>query len=386
MRLKFWRRRLLFVDALFLFVCVSTAVPASAATWAIIYSEGEKPNRVVFFADMEWVVDRSDPTTRFEAFKQLQAQKVARDQLDKRIALMTKQAEVNIVQIFENPDGPFARDMKVRFNCPANTVSVMSSLQIYHHNGRNDQGPTGGPFPATAPWVINQAQRLGCEEESWRAALKADRERGKGQDELMKLGMVLALNTTLHWKMYDFAWDNLWKDGRKRELSTDKTPEELEKIRLQTLAKLQEADKILDGSIAGLEMNIKGEDSERAFINGVAANFAKKPQLQRQTMSAQMGWIEADIVKFWGVPQQVRDVAGARVFVYRNEVDERVTQNTLDVRSGQIIGSTTTGLLRQCELSLFLKPGGKLPGLRLTDFQMRGENCNIDTLGKGRPK
>jgi hypothetical protein len=369
----------------FVFTCLIATLPASAATWAIIYVEGEKPNRMVYFADMEWVVDRTDPMAKFEAFKQLQAQKVARDQIDKRIALMTKQVEVKVVQIFENPDGPFARNMDVFFNCPANSVSVKNSLQIYHHNGRTDQGPTGGPFPVTAPWV-KQAQRLACEEENWRAALKADKERGSGQDQLMKLGMVLAVNTPFVGGLYDFAWSNLWKDGRKREFSTDKTPEELEKFRQAKLADIAAANQILGGAIAGVQTKIQDEDSERAFINGVAATFEKKPQFDRQIMSAQMGWTEADIVKFWGVPQLVNDLAGARVFVYRNETDERVTQNTLDVRSGQIIGSTTTGVLRKCELSLFLRPGGKLPGPRLTDFQMRGENCNIDTLGKSRPK
>lgn len=368
-----------------LLVGLFATASSSAATWALIYSEGEKPNRTVFFADLEWVVDRSDPMAKFEAFKQLQAQKVARDQIDKRIALMTKLVEVKIVQVFENPDGPFARNMDVFFSCPANTVTVKNSLQIYHHNGRTDQGPTGGPFPVAAPWV-KQAQRLGCEEETWRAALKADKDRGSGQDQFMKLGMVLAMNTPFVGGLYDFAWDNLWKDGRKREFSTDKTPEEMEKFRQAKLADIAAADKILGGAIAGLQTKIQDEDSERAFMNSVTANFASKPAFQRQTMNAQMGWTEEELVKFWGVPQQVSDLAGARVFVYRKATDERVTQNTIDARSGQVIGSTTTGLLRQCELSLFLRAGGKLPGLRLIDFQMRGENCNIDTLGKGRPK
>ncbi len=108
--------------------------------------------------------------------------------------------------------------------------------------------------------------------------------------------------------------------------------------------------------------------------------------LQRRTMGVQAGWSEPDLAAFWSVQQQVSEVAESREVVYRNTSNERVTQNTVNRRLGQVVHSNTTGQLRQCELSLFLRPGGKTLGPRLVDYQIRGESCNIDTLGKNRPK
>jgi hypothetical protein len=293
---------------------------------------------------------------------------------------------VQVYQVLENPDGPFVRHLTLLFNCPAKTVTVTFNLQIYHHNAKNDSGPTGGPHPVASAW-LQQAQRVGCEEASVMAAVKVDHDRGgKDQAELRKLGMVLALDGVAYWKHYDFAWENLWKDGSKRELSSDKTPEQVEQLRKEIIAKNEQAGKAITAATGGLQSQLQGEDAERAFINAVAATFAKKSDIRRRTMGAQAGWTEADVIAFWGVPQQVSELAGARVLVYRNESDERQTQNTVDMRSGQVVNSSTTGQLRKCELSLFLKPGGKVPGLRLVDFNMGGENCNIDTLGKNRPK
>lgn len=362
------------------------ALPASAFIWAVIHTEGERPNRAVYFANLSMVTGRNDPQERFMAFKKLQADKVPRDQWDARLDSLHKRVEIQVWQILENPDGPFVRDMHLLFDCVSDQVTVRSNLQIYHHNGRNDTGPTGGPYPVKSAWT-KKARYVACEEERWRAAIRADHERGgNSQAELMKQGLVLANNTATHWVSYDFAFAKLWQDGKQRELSTDKTPEELEELRKKIIAQNERASAALGGVIGSLETTLKGEDAERSFINGVAATFAKKPDLQRRTMGAQAGWTEQDVIAFWGVPQQLSEVGGSRVLVYRNESDERQTQNTVDMRSGQVIASTTTGQLRQCELSLFMRPGGKVPGPRLVDFQMRGENCNIDTLGKNRPK
>ncbi|TAH12828.1 MAG: hypothetical protein EAZ11_05025 [Curvibacter sp.] len=363
-----------------------SALPSFAYTWAVIHMDGERPNRMVYFANMDIIASRDDPMERFEVFKKVQAQKVPYDQWDARIEAMYKRREVQVYQVLENPDGPFVRDLTLLFDCPANTVTVRSNLQVYHHNGRNDHGPTGGPHPVASAW-LKQARRVGCEEASWQTAVKADRARGgNSQAELVKLGMFLALDGVVYWEHYDFAFGKFWKDGAQRQLSSDKSPEQVEQLRKEIIAKNEQAGKSIGATVAKVEAQIQGEDAERAFINAVTATFAKKSDIKRRTMSPQVGWTESELVAFWGVPQQVSELAGARVLVYRNESDERQTQNTVDMRSGQVVNSSTTGQLRKCELSLFLKPGGKVPGLRLVDFNMGGENCNIDTLGKNRPK
>ena len=129
------------------------------------------------------------------------------------------------------------------------------------------------------------------------------------------------------------------------------------------------------------------EDVERGFINGVSSTFAKKSAIQRRIMRPQAGWSEKHVIRFWGPASQIAAMGdGARLFVYRKESDERVTTNTVDIRSGQVVASSADGKLRECELSVVRQQAGRVPGLRLVDFRMNGENCNIDTLGKGRPR
>lgn len=362
------------------------AAPACAnKAWAIIHMEGERPNRSVYFANIFWITERTDPNEMLAAIKKVQAENLPREQASQRIEESTRRPSMQVVQILESPNGPFVRNLDLQFECLRNTVTITSNAQIYHHNGRSDDGPTGGPHPVAAPWV-KQARRAACEEKTWRAALQADVDRGSGQTELTELGMVMAIKTSQFADMYEFAWDKFWKDGSKRALSSDRSAQELAQERQQADAQQREANKTIDATMAAVGVRIQNEDLERAFLNSIAATFAKKPNFERQAMDAQAGWTESDLIKFWGVPQQVSELAGARELVFRNESDERVTQNTIDMKSGQIVGSTTTGQLRQCELSLFLKPGGKAPGPRLVDYQMRGQSCNIDTLVKSRPR
>jgi hypothetical protein len=361
------------------------ASPAIAETWLLIGQTGARPNRIAYFVN-SFISGRNDPFLYLAAIKKMQAEKTPRNQMDARLDALHKRLEVQVYQVLENPDGPFVRDLTLIFDCPANTVTVVRNLEAHHHNGRIDNGVTGGPHPAESAW-LKKVRQASCDQASVIDAVRLDHERGdKAQIELKKLGMIIAVKGYAYWRFYDFAWEHLWKDGSKRELSSDKTPEQLEQLRMEAIAKNEQAGKAIDAAIGGLEAQLQGEDAERAFINAVTATFAKKSEIRRRTMGAQAGWTEGELIAFWGVPQQVSELAGARVLVYRKESDERVTQNTVDMRSGQVVNSSTTGQLRQCELSLFLKPGGKVPGPRLVDFQMGGENCNIDTLGKNRPR
>ena len=123
--------------------------------------------------------------------------------MDERIEAMTARPSIQVVQIMESPEGPFARDLTLQFECARNTVTIASNVQIHHHNRRSESGPTGG-HPVAAPWV-RQARRAACEGKSWRAAVKADLARGSGQTELTKLGMKLALKSSQFADLYVFA-------------------------------------------------------------------------------------------------------------------------------------------------------------------------------------
>ncbi len=176
------------------------------------------------------------------------------------------------------------------------------------------------------------------------------------------------------------------RDGKRRDITTNKSPEEIAALRTRIIGQMESAGRIADGAIGATEGAIKAEDSERTFIQQVAANFAKKNDLQRRSMFAQQGWSEQDVIAFWGVPERISTAGDSRVLVYSSEADERQTTALVDKTSGAVVATQTTGQLRQCQLSLFMREGGRTPGPRLWDFQMSGQNCNIDTMVRNRPK
>ncbi len=367
------------------------AQATTGALRAVIHLEGVKPNRVVYFANLDMLTSRIDPFERLAALQHVQRTEPRlsskrRIERAEEIVNANRTVEVNVTEVRESPDGPFGREIVAQITCGSRAVSNRLDLVFYHHNGKHEYGPAA-PRTAGLPWEV-KATLVGCEEERWRAAIQADVKRGSGQTELIKLGMALAgrWGYLAAADAYDFAWDKLWRDGKKRDITTDKSPEEIEALRKRIIAQMETAGRIADGAIASTEGAIKTEDSERAFVEQVAANFAKKNELQRRSMFAQQGWSEQDVIAFWGVPERISNVGGSRVLVYSSEADERQTTALVNKASGAVVATETTGQLRQCQLSLFMREGGRIPGPRLWDFQMTGQNCNIDTLVKNRPK
>lgn len=368
-----------------------TAQATTGALRAVIHLEGVKPNRVVYFANLDMLSSRIDPFERLAALQHVQRteprlsskQRIERAE---EIVNANRTVEVNVTEIRESPDGPFGREIVAIINCGNKAVSNRLDLVFYHHNGKHEYGPPAART-ASLPWEV-KAMLVGCAEERWRTAIQADVRRGSGQTDLIKLGMALAgrWGYLAAADAYDFAWDKLWRDGKKRDITTDRSPGEIEALRKRIIGQMESAGRIADGALGAAEGAIKAEDSERAFIGQVAANFTTKNDLQRRSMFAQQGWSEQEVIAFWGAPERISNVGGSRVLVYSSEADERQTTAFVDKTSGAVVATETTGQLRQCQLSLFMRDGGRIPGPRLWDFQMTGQNCNISTLVKNRPK
>ncbi len=367
------------------------AAQSTGALRAVIHLEGVKPNRVVYFANLDMLTSRVDPFERLAALQHVQRTQPrlsSKDRINRaeEIVNANRTVEVNVTEVRESPDGPFGREIVAQIKCGNKAVSNRLDLVFYHENGKHEYGPAAART-ASQPWEL-KATLVGCEEERWRAAIQADVRRGSGQTELIKLGMALAgrWGYLAAADAYDFAWEKLWRDGRKREITTNKSPAEIEALRTRIIAQMESAGRIADGSIASTQGAITAEDGERAFLEQVAANFAKKNDLQRRSMFAQQGWSEQDVIAFWGVPERISNVGGSRVLVYSSEADERQTTAIIDRQSGATVATQTTGQLRQCQLSLFMREGGRTAGPRLWDFQMSGQNCNVDTMVRNRPK
>ncbi len=366
--------------------------PAHALVWGLFHSEGERPTRSHYVADFYHIPNRTDPQEMLAVIGKVQAEaknkRMTNEEQGARIEWLTSRPELNVTQIQESADGPYARAMTLVFSCAENMVTITRNRQYYRENGRIDEGPIGGPRPANAPWLEN-AKRIACEQKPWRDAWAHDMKRTQKSDpsELNRLGIGFLGRFSNPVDIDKLLWAATWQDGTRPAFTDKRSAQEIESILRSNQEQNAMASKMADGMIGALEATMKSEDSESAFMQVVSATFAKKSQTHWRIMSPQVGWTEKEVLAFWGAPSQTMALSdGARMFVYRKQSDERVTTQTVDMRSGNVVASSTDGKLRECELGLTLKAGGRKPGPRLVDFTMSGENCNIDTLGKGRPK
>lgn len=101
------------------------------------------------------------------------------------------------------------------------------------------------------------------------------------------------------------------------------------------------------------------------------------------------GWTQAEIIDFWGRPAAVKTIGDVEAFEYYATVDNRQTfiEQQVSTDSKGVVNHIAevereVGKLHFCAMRLFLQPGGSKPGLRLIDYDIRGENCKRSTLGE----
>lgn len=342
--------------------------PANAGMWMMVYAEGQKPDRTVYYAAFDDVQSRTSP----EAF--LEALQRTGDPIKAEAATKVNQIRVN--QIHEAAGGPWLTMFTLEFQCGSQQMRITQQEQHYRQNGRSQQVPGLDWSAITAPWQA-QARLLACDEARWKKALEADRRRGQGQDELNKLGLVVVGDHVLPMELNDLSFATLWRDGTEPAFTTNKSPAELDRLRRETIARGEALSTEMRGKEQNLRRDIESSQAEDAFMAQVDRNFAAKkyPKQFKDLVHSMKGLTEPEIIEVMGYPDGERLVGGDRLWVYYSEKDERVA-NVVS-KYGHV---AVTGELRECELTFILREGGKKSGGRLFDYQMAGDNCNLSTM------
>ncbi len=344
------------------------AFPAKAGLWMMVYAEGEKPDRTVYYAAFDDIQSRTSP----EAF--LAALQRTGDAIKAEAATKVNQIRVN--QIHEAASGPWLTMFTLEFQCGSQQMRITQQEQHYRQNGRSQQVPGQDWGAITAPWQA-QARLLACDEARWKKALEADRRRGQGQNELNKLGLVVVGDHVLPMGLNDLSFATLWRDGTEPAFTTNKSPAELARVRNEAIARGESIRAELQAKEQGLRKDIEASQAEDAFMAQIDMNFGAKkyPKQFRDLVFSMKGWTEPEIIEVMGYPDGERRVGTDRLWVYYNEKDERVA-NVVS-KYGHV---AVTGELRECELTFILREGGKKSGGRLFDYQMAGDNCNLSTM------
>lgn len=344
------------------------AVPARAGMWMMVYADGQRPDRTVYYAAFDDIQSRTSPEAFLAALQRTgDAIKAEAD---------TKVNQIRVNRIHEASGGPWLTMFTLEFQCGSQQVRITQQEQHYRQNGRSQQVPGQDWGAITAPWQA-QARLLACDEARWKKALEADRRRGQGQDELNKLGLVVVGDHVLPMGLNDLSFSTLWRDGTEPAFTTDKSPAELARLRRETIARGESIQAEMRAKEQGLRKDIEASQAEETFMAQIDRNFGAKkyPKQFRDLVYSMKGWTEPEIIGVMGYPEGERRVGADRLWVYYSEKDERVA-NVVS-KYGHV---AVTGELRECELTLILREGGKKSGGRLFDYQMAGANCNLSTL------
>lgn len=344
------------------------ATPAEAGMWMMVYAEGQKPERTVFYAAFDDVQNRTSPEA-FLAELQRTGDPVAAE-------AKTKVSQIRVNQIHESAGGPWLTMFTLEFQCGSQQMRVTQQEQHFRQNGRSQQLPGQDWGAITAPWQA-QARMLACEEARWKKALEADRRRGQGQDELNKLGLVVVGDHVLPMGLNDLSFATLWRDTTEPAFTTDKSPDELARLRDETIARGESIQAEMQAKEQVLRRDIEASRAEEEFMAQIDRNFSSKtyPKQFRDLVHSMKGFAESEIIEVMGYPDDERRIGSDRLWVYYSEKDERVA--SVVSKYGHV---AVTGELRECELSFVLREGGKKSGGRLFDYQMAGENCNVSTM------
>ena len=369
---------------LFFLASLGTVVPAHAGQWAMIEATENKPDRSAHFAQYSNVNSRFDPSLSGLPVPGKPAKK--RSSLPPDPFENSQVMQVEVVEVFESAAKPTYSKYTFLVDCARARMRI-EETDSYFRSGNGEVTAGTDWFGAPADSWLDRVKLIACD----RPAIVAAANRGadtKSFEPLMELGLLYVGEFALPSQLVSMTWSTFWTDAVE--------PPYAELTAAQEAALRQDIDRRLKGlrdMIAGFigtaETSLTDQTKEREFIASVRATFAKKRKQQQRIFLNMEGWTQAEVIDFWGRPTAVRTIGDVEAFEYYATVDNRQTfiEQQFSTDSKGVVNHIAevereVGKLHFCAMRLFLQPGGSKPGLRLIDYDIRGENCKRSTLGE----
>lgn len=368
---------------------------------AIIQYEGEPDDRVVYFADLQYILDKTPPDQIMPAF-------------DIR--------QISVTAVYENAKKPEYVHLKLQFQCPS-TFSLLASGKSLPKDGESMVymqvgdavtfriGPDSYKFRRTdlkteplppSEWkkssasMLSKAGTIACNYIEIDHALREGITKGKdtktGFDfegfgkRISKLGLpkdMPVIGETLPSEVLDFAWEQFWWDkviDKKRPDPTGRWSTKLsEEDRQKALEKLKQKQQEFESGTADLRANLlqsiqKSESAIKADLQA-AKNADKHPDGSKMNRwevklaKAFRGRTEKDVVDLMGNPSL--NQAGGIRFLRYSQSWEQAGSTTYGANG--VIGSDPGGYA-DCFAEFKLKQDDKGTWL-VEDILVRAESA-----------
>lgn len=335
--------------------CISSATPRG-----IIFSEGNKPSRIVYVAEFLNIYDHTNS---------LNAVMNAQTDTDfKNLQKEQKQVEMRVVAVYENKNAPESTDMTVEFKCFQKQYRVVSAHSMIRDGTEKFPTHDWQPYSyAKSAWPM-QAAEIACENEAVRQAANQVAASKNGQDfsAFEKLG-IFYIGEPHRLETVDKVWQTFLVDGTRPAYADKKlTDAEVAAYNKKMDESLASAKKTNEAGIAMANAELGKMKAEREFKKEIAKNSSK----HGKQLKWLLGKTEAEIAHAAGNPVDAIEKDEKRYLSYYNEY---VIDGAGYVRdsNGNYIGTGTTVT---CEVQIEMRQKGAKDEFRAIDYRLFASN------------
>ncbi len=302
----------------------------AAEEWMLLWREGEKPRRSVFYmaTDVRNILSAEEEIATVLNSK-------TQKEMDKANEL-AKTVRVQVMQVYESPDGPYATTYYADFRARDTACRVEKGTHWY----RDDRVTSDFNAPNWQPVPLNWQRRafdMAIQDKPWREALSRLREKerttGKSasQDELIALGTMSVGRHVLPTQLTDLTWQTFWTDGTRPPWEfTKRSAEQVERERQEALEYLTWAHEEMSKMEANATLQLQQVEAERREDERRAEARRRRPH---SSLNAELeSWIgapETELVQRIGEPTSFREEGGARILTYSTSRTTPLNQSVL---------------------------------------------------------
>lgn len=365
---------------------LAAASPAQAGQWAMVGDQGDKGDRSIFYARYDLAHNRTDLSLSGVPVPGKTSK--SRDDLPPSPFENAEVSAVEVLQIFEAADRQANTMYTVVVDCLRDRMKLTQIESLFRDGkGISQPSPDTDWFSTPQSVWLHNVRTIACDRKGNDAAIK-ESVRIQAADPLMELGLMPVGDFGMFFTgpLRELTFSVFWPDAVEPPFAKMTATEERE-LRERIDVNLANYKQTLESFTKLAETSLGEQDSERQFLADIRSTFAKKAKRPRRLFYNMEGWTEDLVTGLWGPPTATSQHGSITAFEYYATVDNRETyieqqietdQKGLAIHMQEVVREV--GEPQFCAMTLFLKPGGSKPGLRLIDYDIRGDNCKRSTL------
>ncbi|NUO74411.1 MAG: hypothetical protein HOQ32_00210 [Lysobacter sp.] len=285
-------------------IAAAISSPAYAGERWLVYTGGEKPNRLFVVVD----------ETYLDA-----------------VPFVEKTYKLETITLLENAKAPDWVSSNMIIDCGRNTLEE-KLIQVSPRGGKLTTAPDQPAMPpknAVGESLIAFACDMGPKDTAKRLAARKSDQRERGW---MYLGPLTTGDVG------DLVWNSVWTDG-KRPAGTPRSAAELEREMADLGARRQKALAEANALAGQTVQNEKIEAERYAKAQEPLLRLDKRRKREaaavRRGLEAWIGQPEAELLRVWGTPTQSEDHSDRRIVAYTKQVVDTIYAPTQGCPAGQ---------------------------------------------------